>query len=488
MKAIVLIMLQAFCLINSNRLIAQEREVTTPARFDHQDHGLGRVLTELLKDRRPSIEAKNRFYERLGLRSINDVNELRRSNRLFKYINKVESKGICLRRECNKLYDEIRWRYNDSGCLAFNRKISSLDGTKKINQDELCDYNFSSLFHKYLHDEELDPSIMWELFRQWPWPSDHLIASSVVDIEGYQLHISSMNLLKKGFDDNRLQTSQGLGGHLASRHLKRDESGKFILDEENSKDWDLAGIREKAQMRFIEGQIFAEHVDLLGLQEVSTLQVGALREIADRYNYKLISTNSGRVSKDPLSGKAEENLQDVGVILVNLSKFRFIDSTYSHYISKSKANKHITTALLEHLESGKYMAFTNTHADFGKICDLSEHIKAAKKRFPVDCDWVVAGDMNASSLDVRATLRKGQKECRGACPMKRVIYSHNTPGHIGFEKGCEGEVVDYDQIYLISNDPTIRIFEYEGIHEQHRQYAKDYYYAFKGEDVSITYP
>ena len=223
------------------------------------------------------------------------------------------------------------WRYRaEIGVLDFNGRLRDLVA-ENPKVGELFDFNFSKL-GDFLDNPKLKPADLWELQQRWPWPSDHLPASSIVSYSsGATIKATSMNLLKKGFDDNRLQTSQGLGAQLAARYLKRVEGQRgFVLDFD--KPFDLPMIRNDAQMKFIDQQIADGKMDLLGLQEVTQAQIKTLEEIGKRHNFEVISTRSARETRDVVTREIHPELQDHGVMFIDKNKYEILDqpvtSTY----------------------------------------------------------------------------------------------------------------------------------------------------------------
>ncbi|MFK7827844.1 MAG: hypothetical protein AB8G05_27095 [Oligoflexales bacterium] len=366
------------------------------------------------------------------------------------------------------------WEYraNKLGVLDFNGRLRDLE-VENPKISELYNYNFSKL-KDFLDNPKLKPEDLWELQQRWPWPSDHLPASSIVQFSnGLAVKATSMNLLKKGFDDNRLQTSQGLGAQLASRYLKRVEGQRdFVLDFD--KQFNLPMIRNDAQMKFIDQQITAGKIDLLGLQEVTQAQVGDLQQIGLRHNFEVIDTSSARQSRDVVTDNIDPELQDHGVIFVDKNKYDILDEPVtSTYGSGDKANKHITSVLLRDKETGKTFTFTNTHADFGRIVDLAEHQKNLITRWKSeefrgqDFEGIIVGDMNAASGKVLGALSRSS-------PEKKVQFGENTPAHVGFSGEVPGEVVAYDSVFAVGNTADIRIKEDPDIGVTFREYAKDY--------------
>ena len=366
------------------------------------------------------------------------------------------------------------WRFRaEIGVLDFNGKLRDLEAENpKIG--ELYEFNFSKL-DDFLINQKLKPADLWEVQQRWPWPSDHLPASSIVELSsGASVKATSMNLLKKGFDDNRLQTSQGLGAQLASRYLKRVEGQKgFVLDFD--KPFDLPSIRNDAQMKFINDQLRDGKIDLLGLQEVTEVQVAALKKIGERHNFEVISTRSARETRDVITREIHPELQDHGVIFIDKNKYEILDSpVVSTYGSGEKANKHITSVLLKDKKTGGVFTFTNTHADFGQINDLATHQKNLSSRWTKaqykgrEFEGIIVGDMNAPSDKVLSSLRQ-------ASPGNQVLFGDNTPAHVGFSQGKAGQVVAYDTIFAVSPvGKQLKISEDPDIGNKFRQYAEDY--------------
>lgn len=447
------------------------------------------------------IQQRTEFFRRSGIQEVKDPADITRAQRFADLIDDV--KESVSEAEIDEVFSEVNWRIENTGILAPNGLISFLDGKSYASIDSVYQANFAKL-DRYLENPALRPTEMWELFRSWPWPSDHLPAVSQVELDGMagSMQVGTMNLLKKGFDDNRLQTSQGLGGQLASRHLhledpdirvdssanvkpsaaaaadqapiKRAPRPNWRIFDSATKDWDLPTIRERSQLKFIESRMAAGEIDLLGLNEVTAKQLALLKSIGGKHSFTAIGTESGRRSRDLISGQIDPDLLDHGVILVNTAKFDIEgDPLVSNYVDPktNRANKHITSVLLRDKSTGHRFVFTNTHADFGEIGTLGEHHAKINAAFGDSYENIIVGDMNHSSDGVLTAL---EKHAAG----QNVTYSDNTPAHVGFSRGKEGSVVDYDQVFLISDRSGSKVAESSEIGQWHRQYASSYEQEF----------
>lgn len=344
----------------------------------------------------------------------------------------------------------------------------------------------------------MTPKELFEVTNNWPWPSDHLPAVSRVDFGDSSVKVGTLNLLKKGFDDNRLQTSQGLGPQLASRFLEplhstrpdarvavkpsavketgtlprqRPERTNWKFSEIQAKDgWDINQIRQDAQATFIEKRLRSREVNLLGLNEVSSIQSKSLIEIAKRNDFLAIVTPSKRNARDTVTGQVETDLLDNGVILINAKKFEIVeDVKVSGYIDPktNRPNKHITTVRLKEKATGREFYFTNTHADFWEIGSLSRH----QDTLDPNLDQIIVGDMNAASKKVHQALRDPSGQLS-------VNYGNNTPAHVGFSKGNKGFVVDYDQVFVRTKSSQTLVREADDIHDWFVDYATVYRDSF----------
>lgn len=434
------------------------------------------------------IHLRHKNFALAGIPDLTHHDDIRRADRLSElavgYAEKTKSSA--------NIRAELSHRLQVSGSLAPNGAVSFLNDTTKLSMEEVYQANFSQL-ETYTSNTALTPTELWEVKRMWPWPSDHLPAISDVTIPGVPpMKVGTMNLLKQGFDDNRLQTSQGLGGQLSSRYLQKEdepvstqallrpsdnigrkapayrmkEAKQWQDSERMGKDWNLPTMRREAQNEYIAKQLNNKAIGLLGLNEVTSQHAQEIRKIAKDSAFSVVVTPSTRISRDLVDGSKNPDLQDNGVILFDKSKYEIVaDPIVSNYLdSRGRDNKHITTVILMNKESGGVFGFTNTHADFGGIGKLGEHCA----KIDVSSN-IVVGDMNHSPKGVGLALDEHLDN-------KSVKYSNNTPGHVGFSKGKEGEVVAYDQVFLIGDGD---VKETDDIHSKHADYVLQYKAVFE---------
>ncbi|MFK7823229.1 MAG: hypothetical protein AB8G05_03675 [Oligoflexales bacterium] len=278
---------------------------------------------------------RREFYGKSDITEINNPAALTRVDRLIASIEGV--KGKVPENKLDEAFFELGVNFKETGILGpGGGYYSSLRGKNYTSIEDIKKLNFSDL--DLLTKDRLSPKELFEVKNNWPWPSDHLPAVSVVDFAGAKVKVGTLNLLKKGFDDNRLQTSQGLGPQLASRYLEpvtstradtrpaikpsdvkgsssvpqaRPERGGWKFSEIQAKDgWDINQIRQKAQATFIEKRLQSKDVNLLGLNEVSSVQATSIIEIAKRNNFLAIVTPSKRNARDTVTGRVETDLLD----------------------------------------------------------------------------------------------------------------------------------------------------------------------------------
>ncbi|WP_086931532.1 hypothetical protein [Agarilytica rhodophyticola] len=447
-------------------------------------------LTQIFQN----IKQRHSNFDRAGIPDLGKADDIRRADRLSTLaIQSAEKTG-----GSENISNELTYRLKTSGSLAPNGAISFLNDNHKLSMKEVYQANFSKL-DQYVNNANLTPTELWEVARVWPWPSDHLPAVSEVKIAGEPgaMKVATMNLLKQGFDDNRLQTSQGLGGQLSSRYVHKEDErvseqplvkpstvqGKekptFARREATpwrdsrgvGKDWNLPALRRQAQNAYINDQLKAKTMHLLGLNEVTSQHATEIQSIARDNSFAAIITPSARKSRDVVDGSVNPALQDNGVVLVDTEKYEVLgEPIVSSYVdSRGRSNKHITTVMLRSKATGNEFAFTNTHADFSGIDKLSHHNAKINSG-----SHIVVGDMNHSPADVESSLKKHSGDTR-------VQYSNNTPGHVGFSKDREGEVVAYDQVFLMGKG---EVKEAEDIHTIHANYALNYKKEFDKELAS----